>query len=139
MKTYFVASLVVMLPLSSGAAQACGTADSYSSHMIGVINSLMAPADSLFRRDELHLPSASGAQISLVTDENVCTHARQALDSLAAATNPDAPNPPPARPVYVFAILTHFGVVDRTQTAGEWIPLFFYSPLWEFLSVHLPF
>ena len=141
MKILVIASVIAvgLSPSSAVGAQACHAADTYSAHMITVLNSLMTPADSIFRRDQLHLPAATSAQISLVSNDSVCIRARQALDSLAVATNPDAINPDPPTPLYVFAISTHFGIVDPTDSAGEWIPLYFFGPLWNFLSVHLPF
>jgi hypothetical protein len=140
MKLTKLAFTVALVFAKSVHAQSCHSSDTYSSHIVTVINSLMAPADSNFRRDELHLPFATTAQISLVTDEAICTRARQALDSLIFATNPEATSPRPIRTLYVFSIASHFGVIDSTDLSGvEWVPLYFFGPTWSFLSVHLPY
>ena len=83
----------------SAVAQAslkCRPADNYSANMISDIKRYLSATDArtVFNRDSvMHLPVVSASQVSLSTDERVCTKVVQAYSAL--------PNPyTPAR-VYV--------------------------------------
>lgn len=85
-------------------------------------------------RSKLHAPATPAAQVVLVSDDSACARARQALDSLIHATNPNAANPLPQRALYVIKIGSITAVNDPNGRAGEYSPIVFFNPQWSFLG-----
>jgi hypothetical protein len=85
-------------------------------------------------RARLKLPATDTSQIVLVTNDSICTRARQVVDSLIHADNPSAPNPLPSRAFYVIRIGSVFAVRDPGSHMGEYSPIDFFDEHWTWLS-----
>jgi hypothetical protein len=120
-------------------AQSCHAADSESASMLIDIRKIADTADAsaVLMRSKLHTPAVSAAQVILVTSDSVCVRARQALDSLIHASNPNAANPLPARALYVIRVGSVTAVRDANARAGEYSPIEFFDPQWSFLGTML--
>lgn len=113
----------------------CAPADKVGNHLVGMIQSLMTPADST-TRNRLGLPLVAPSIVALVSDTTVCARARQAMDSLAHATNPQDPEPASSTaPLYVVSIGDWFGVYERNVGIEEPTLIFFFRSLWDYASV----
>jgi hypothetical protein len=117
-------------------AQSCHAADSNSASMLHDLQQMADTGNTEYPvvRAKLHIPVVPAAQVVLVSDDSTCTRARQALDSLIHATNPNAANPLPARPLYVIKVGSVTAVNDPNGRAGEYTPIDFFDPQWSFLG-----
>jgi hypothetical protein len=87
-------------------------------------------------RNGLGLPLATSSEITLVSDSTICAHAGVAIDSVALDSDPTQMlSPASSAPLYVFRIGQAFGVFDGTVHNDHFAFMFFFGPVWEFLSI----
>lgn len=117
-------------------AQSCHASDSQSASMLLDLQQVADTGGTEYTalRSKLHIPAVPATQVALVSDDSACTRARQALDSLIHATNPDAASPLPQRALYVIRIGSVTAVNDPNGRAGEYSPIVFFNPQWSFLG-----
>lgn len=120
-------------------AQSCHPSDSSSASMLEDLQQMADTGNAEFRafRAKLHIPAVPAVQVALVSDDSMCVRARQALDSLIHATNPNAANPLPVRTLYVIRIGNVTAVNDPNSRAGEYSPIDFFDLQWSFLGTML--
>ena len=118
--------------------QACKAADAQTASVLTDFYSLAdsTHASQAASRALYQITPVPATQVYLVTTDSLCDRARQALDSVALAKNPLAPASV-ARPLYVFKIGSVYVVWDPATSAGEWAPLFFFSPSWSLNGIGL--
>lgn len=135
----FVVTIASFAVAQPALAQACHASDARGQSMVLGLQRIADTAETsnVLVRSKIHTPAVPATQVALVTDDSVCARARQALDSLIHATNPNAANPLPARPLYVIRVGTVTAINDPSGSAGEYSPIAFFDPLWAFLGVVL--
>jgi hypothetical protein len=124
------------LPTRTLHAQSCLGPDTASVRIIATIRGIVTGGGpkAAQSRAMLHLPKLTASEVTLVTDEASCVRARQALDSLVHATNPNAPSVLPGRALYVVKFGTYNGLVDPTvRTEGDF-SLDLFDPNWAYLG-----
>ena len=125
-----LANLALDVP-DSVAAQtpACIPADTTSLALVSAINSIMTASNVV--RVKVQIPIVPASEVSLIADEAVCAKARDALNTYIQATSPGAPNPMPARPLYVVRVGTYFATLDSSVGARrvESVGFFFGQPV----------
>ena len=129
-------SLVMLsLPTRKLHAQSCLGPDTASVRIIATIRGIVTGGTKAAQsRAMLHLPKLDASEVTLVTDEASCVRARQALDSLVHATNPNAPSVLPVRALYVVKFGTYNALVDPTvRTEGDF-SLDLFDPNWAYLG-----
>lgn len=133
-----VALAVAAVP-SLTMAQSCKAADSQSASMLIGLRQTADTADteSVVLRSKLQIHAVPAAQVTLVSDDSTCARARQALDSVIHATNPNALNPLPARALYVMRVGSVTAVRDPAARAGEYSPIEFFDSRWSSLGTML--
>jgi hypothetical protein len=134
--TLLLLSLATLaLPTRKLDAQSCLGPDTASVRIIATIRGIVTGGPKAAQsRAMLHLPKLAASEVTLVTDEISCVRARQALDSLVHATNPDAPRVLPARAMYVVKFGTFNALVDPTvRTEGDFT-LDLFDPNWTYLG-----
>ena len=116
--------------------QSCHASDSQSASMLLDLQQVADTGGTEYTtlRSKLHIPAVPAAQVVLVSDDSTCTRARQALDSLIHATNPNAATPLPERALYVIKIGSITAINDPNGRAGEYSPIVFFNPQWSFLG-----
>jgi hypothetical protein len=125
----------LVLPARNLHAQSCMAADTATVPLIATIQGIVTGTTKAAQtRAMLHLPTLTASEVTLVTDEASCVRARQALDSLVHATNPNAPSILPARALYVVKFGTYNALVDPTvRTEGDF-SLDLFDPNWAYLG-----
>ena len=84
----------------------------------------------------LNLPLVQSSEIALVSDPTICARAGVAIDSVAQDSDPTQTlSPPSSTPLYVFKIGSSFGVFDGTVENDHFAFMFFFGPVWQFLSI----
>jgi hypothetical protein len=119
-------ALVVMNVASATAAQAakkCRAADANSANLISQLTLMATATDSETVADRTsiyHLPVVSANQITIVTDEKVCTKVVQAVATLPAKRSPVD--------LYVVKLGSKgFAARDPTEMAGEYRTIFIFD------------
>jgi len=136
---------VILVALAAAAvprlaiSQSCKTADSQSASMLIGLRKLAdtTGTEYIVLRSKLQTAAVSAAQVTLVSDDSTCARARQALDSLIHANNPNALNPLPPRALYVMRVGSVTAVRDPAGRAGEYSPILFLDYRWSFLGTML--
>jgi hypothetical protein len=129
---------VVVHSVQAGAQskKTCHAADNESANVVRAVNALMK-TESAQLRARLGVPFVSPSQIALVSNSIVCARAGQSLDSIAGAWVPNQPQPPAnSNPLYVMRVGSYFAVVDENGPPPDQSQfIFYFSPLWEFLTM----
>lgn len=130
---FAVCLLAVALPVQG---QSCHTSDTESASLLFDLQQMADTGGTEYTvlRAALHVPAVPAAQVVLVSDDSTCARARQALDSLIHATNPNAANPLPVRALYVIKVGSVTAVNDPNSHAGEYSPIAFFDAQWTFLG-----
>ncbi len=117
-------------------AQSCRAADSVSASITRDVKQVADTGSAEYAglRSKLHLPAVPATQVRLVADDSRCKRAREALDSLIHATNPEAAVPLSPRALYVIQMGRVMAVNDPSSRAGEYSPIVFFNSEWSYLG-----
>ena len=120
----------------SAQSGSCKSSDAFSNHVIASLKMLMSPSHG-DERSAIGLPQVNASDIVLVSDANVCTQARLAMDSLGHAWVPTAPaTPPDSRALYVVRVGdTHCVFNPYVPSRNDFEFLFYFASNWQFLSM----
>jgi hypothetical protein len=121
-----VLAAVACVVAHSAAAQAsrkCRPADNHSANMISDITRYLTATDArtIYNRDSImHLPVVTARQVTLVTDERICTKVVQAYRTL--------PNPYTPASLYVVKLgSTGYVAHDSDRKVGEFSVIFVFN------------
>jgi hypothetical protein len=125
--------------LKAQGSSACLPSDTLTVSRLQDLVELLTATDSVHRmlRDSLGLAQTSAANVRLETKKQICTRARQAIDSAAVALGHVPPN---NRRVYLYQLGNAWGIEDPTtpdMTAGDEYRsriFFFFASNWAYLS-----
>lgn len=111
---------------------ACMPADAESAGMVAEMRRIVDTTDLDYAsiRKRWKVPAAPTSDVHLVTDERMCRHARQALDSLIHATDPKARGLRRIPSVYVIRA----GHLIDVETPGSSASNLFDATTWKFLG-----
>lgn len=128
--------LISLYPAVSSSQNTCHAADDNSARIITLINNLMDPSVSA-RRTALGIPTATPANVTLITDPATCARVGQAVDSVVRVWNPTTQVPTPAtNPLYVFQVGTAYAAADydssNSTNLSRWLLIF--GSMWQYLA-----
>jgi hypothetical protein len=131
-----IGSLCLAPQVGSAQSSTCKSSDAFSNHVIASLKMLMSPSHS-DERSAIGLPQVNASDIVLVSDANVCTQARLAMDSLGHAWVPTAPAAPPdSRALYVVHVGSTYCVFNPyVASRNHYEFLFYFASNWQFLSM----
>ena len=141
-KSLVIGGLISLLSLAPeiGSAQSgtCKSTDAFSNHVIASLRLLMSPTNSA-ERTAIGLPQVNTAEVALISDANICTQARLAMDSLAHAWNPNVASPPlDSRALYVVQVGNTYCVFNPyVASNNNYEFLYYFASNWQFVSMRV--
>lgn len=137
MRRQLIAAAMATVVLSGcahvvNAQTTCLPASGKSAGLVDYVNHLLTAADSAYvpLRSRFGLSGVTTSQVSLVTDERICSQAASAIDRMAGVRNS-------GRRVYVVQAGTRYLVQDPNGKAGEWTSVIVYDPHFTYVGVLL--